>query len=281
MAPPGSPPPRSRWRRAARPGSSSIRPGAAARDGHDALRDHAFLESQERMLMVLEDGREAEALAVFAKWGLDCAVVGRVTDTGRMVLTWQGRTVADVPVAPVSGARRSTTARSNRPGACRSRPATARPVPHAEAPLRLMGSPDLASKRWIWEQYDHMVMADTAQRPTGDAVVVRIHSPIAAWRSRPTAPPLLLCRSGARWPSGRWQRRGATWSPWRAPARDHPAPNFGNPNGRGSWASRRLCRGHGGSLPGTRLPGRRVTSRPTTRPTATRSCRRRTWAASA
>jgi phosphoribosylformylglycinamidine synthase len=134
-------------------------------------------ESQERMLMVLEDGRESEALAVFAKWELDCAVIGRVTDTGRMVLRWQGAVVADVPVAPVSGAspvydRPAEPTPRRVPLAASDREAV---LPHAEALLRLLGSPDLASKRWIWEQYDHMVMGDTVQRPGGDAAVVRVH----------------------------------------------------------------------------------------------------------
>ncbi len=134
-------------------------------------------ESQERMLMVIEDGREAEAFAIFAKWGLDCAVIGRVTDTGRMVLRWRGGTVADVPVAPVSGASpvydRPAAPTSRRvPLAASDREAV---LPHREALLSLLRSPDLASKRWIWEQYDHMVMADTIQRPGGDAAVVRVH----------------------------------------------------------------------------------------------------------
>ncbi|MGD9511506.1 MAG: phosphoribosylformylglycinamidine synthase subunit PurL [Geminicoccaceae bacterium] len=134
-------------------------------------------ESQERMLMVLERGREAEALAVFAKWGLDCAVIGRVTDTGHMVLRWDGRTVADVPVAPVSGAspvyqRPCEPTPKRVPIAASDREAV---IPHRDALLRLFGSPDLASKRWIWEQYDHMVGADTVQRPGSDAAVVRVH----------------------------------------------------------------------------------------------------------
>jgi phosphoribosylformylglycinamidine synthase len=134
-------------------------------------------ESQERMLMVLEDGREAEAFAVFAKWELDCAVIGRVTGTGRMVLRWHGQTVADVPVAPVSGAspvydRPSEPAPKRLPLPANASEAV---LPHHEALLRLVGSPDLASKRWIFEQYDHMVMGDTVQRPGGDAAVVRVH----------------------------------------------------------------------------------------------------------
>ena len=134
-------------------------------------------ESQERMLMVLEEGREAEAEAVFQKWGLAFARVGRVTDSGRMVLRWEGAIVADVPIAPVSGAS----------------PVYDRPhLPTAKQPqirsvdadlagnagdllLQLMGSPDIASKRWIFEQYDHSVMADTVQPPGGDAAVIRVH----------------------------------------------------------------------------------------------------------
>jgi phosphoribosylformylglycinamidine synthase subunit PurL len=135
-------------------------------------------ESQERMLMVAHAGREAEAVAIFVKWGLDCAVVGRVTDTGRMVLKWQGDVVADVPVAPVAGAS---------PVLDRPYERTPAPVPMPNADpqhmgaadqllLRVMGLPDVASKRWIFEQYDHMVMADTVMLPgAGDAAVVRVH----------------------------------------------------------------------------------------------------------
>ena len=135
-------------------------------------------ESQERMLMVVEVGREAEAMAVFAKWELDCAVVGRVTDTGRMVLKWQGEVVADVPVAPVAGASPVL----DRPYVKTSPPV---PLPNADPQkmgradqllLQVMGLPDIASKRWIFEQYDHMVMADTVMLPgAGDAAVVRVH----------------------------------------------------------------------------------------------------------
>ncbi len=133
-------------------------------------------ESQERMLMVLRVGREDEARAVFEKWGLDFAVVGRVTDTGRMVVRYQGAVAADLPVAPISGA----SPVYERPFERTAPPALtaadeAAPVPHREALLRLLGSPDLSSKRWIWEQYDHTVMGDTVQRPGGGAAVVRVH----------------------------------------------------------------------------------------------------------
>jgi len=134
-------------------------------------------ESQERMLLVLEAGREAEAMAIFRKWELEFATVGEVTDSGRMILTWRGETVADVPIAPVSGAS---------PVYDRPYERTPRPLPiygrdHLKLPppadclLEMVGLPDLASKRWIFEQYDHMVMADTVQRPGGDAAVIRVH----------------------------------------------------------------------------------------------------------
>jgi phosphoribosylformylglycinamidine synthase len=134
-------------------------------------------ESQERMLLVLAEGREHLAAAVFEKWGLDFAVVGRVTDTGRMVIRWQGAVAADLPIAPVSGASpvydRPT---ADGPAAI---PVVAEninpPVDALTALRRLLGAPDLASKRWIWEQYDHQVMADTVVGPGFGAAIVRIH----------------------------------------------------------------------------------------------------------
>jgi phosphoribosylformylglycinamidine synthase subunit PurL len=132
-------------------------------------------ESQERMLMVLKPGREAEAEAIFAKWQLDFAVIGRVTDTGRMVLRWQGETVCDIPLGPLADEAPSY----NRPWTPTPPPRALVDVPECRDPaadlLRLLASPDLASRRWIWEQYDHMVGADTVQRPGGDAAVVRVH----------------------------------------------------------------------------------------------------------
>ena len=133
-------------------------------------------ESQERMLMVLKPGREDEAAAIFRKWELDFAVIGRVTDTGRMVLTHKGETVCDIPLGPLAD-----DAPALRPAACEdAAPASGRQTcptctdPAADL-LTLMASPDIASRRWIWEQYDHMVGADTVQRPGGDAGVVRVH----------------------------------------------------------------------------------------------------------
>jgi phosphoribosylformylglycinamidine synthase II len=134
-------------------------------------------ESQERMLLVLRQGAEERARAVFAKWELDCVTVGRVTDTGSMVLRWAGEPVAEVPIAPVSGGAplyQRPHVETAAPPAIAPRYVD-EPLPPGDALRRLLGSPDLASKRWIFEQYDYMVMGDTVQRPGGDAAVVRIH----------------------------------------------------------------------------------------------------------
>jgi len=134
-------------------------------------------ESQERMLMVLKPGCEPAARAIFEKWELDFAIIGRVTDSDRLVLLEHGQVVADIPVPPlVSEAPIYDRSRSEppRPPALADRSA-ADDVAIGDALLQLIGSPDLCSRRWIWEQYDHMVMADTAQRPGGDAAVVRVH----------------------------------------------------------------------------------------------------------
>ena len=134
-------------------------------------------ESQERMLMVLKPGAEEAARKIFEKWELDFAIIGRVTEGERLVLKENGTVVADIPVPPlVSEAPEYDRPRST-PPAPDAMPdlIPAIDTPIADSLLQLLGSPDLCSKRWIWEQYDHMVMADTAQRPGGDAAVVRIH----------------------------------------------------------------------------------------------------------
>ena len=136
-------------------------------------------ESQERMLMVIRPDAAERARAVFETWGVDFAVVGRVTDTGRLVLKAGGAVVGDLPVRPLV---------DQAPVYERAYVLTPRPAPLADAPAgeasapapmealqRLLAAPDLCSKRWIWEQYDHMVMADTVQPPGGDAAVVRVH----------------------------------------------------------------------------------------------------------
>ncbi|MBI1328742.1 MAG: phosphoribosylformylglycinamidine synthase subunit PurL [Alphaproteobacteria bacterium] len=132
-------------------------------------------ESQERMLAVLKPGREAEAEAIFKKWELDFAVIGITTDTKRLVVKHKGAVVADMPITALSD----------------EAPIYERPFEHrapvagtpkfdpskkvTDSLVKLLGTPDMASRRWIWEQYDYTVMADTVQCPGGDAAVVRVH----------------------------------------------------------------------------------------------------------
>ncbi|MDH5411867.1 MAG: AIR synthase related protein, partial [Alphaproteobacteria bacterium] len=127
--------------------------------------------------IVLKPGREAEARAIFEKWELDFAVIGRVTDTGRLVLKFHGETVGDINVAPLV----DNAPEYDRPWEPTPKSAivkiddVAAPNDPMAALKQIVGCPNMASRRWIWEQYDHMVMADTNQRPGGDAAVVRIH----------------------------------------------------------------------------------------------------------
>ncbi len=131
-------------------------------------------ESQERMLMVLKPGREEMAKAIFEKWELDFAVIGEITDTGKLTLTFGGEVVGDMPInslvedAPEYERPYEYTAK-------RDAADVAAPADLNKAVLDLIGGPNLCSRRWIWEQYDHMVMGDTIQRPGGDAAVVRVH----------------------------------------------------------------------------------------------------------
>lgn len=132
-------------------------------------------ESQERMLMILKPGREAAAEAVFRKWALDFAVIGEVTDTRRLQLDWRGERVCDLPLDPIG----DEAPRYDRPWVPTPPPAPLGDVADSDDLaadlLGLLGSPDIASRRWVWEQYDHMVGADTVIRPGADAAVVRVH----------------------------------------------------------------------------------------------------------
>jgi phosphoribosylformylglycinamidine synthase len=138
-------------------------------------------ESQERMLMVLKPGKEPMAEAIFRKWELDFAVIGEVTDTGHMVLEWNGEVVCDIPLGPLA----DDAPLYDRPHlSLEEYKAWAKVAPLGDVPestgigadlLKLMACPDLASRRWIWEQYDSQVGADTLQKSGGDAAVVRVH----------------------------------------------------------------------------------------------------------
>ncbi len=133
-------------------------------------------ESQERMLMVLHPEKEAEAEAIFRKWGLDFAVIGKTTDTLRFVVKHGGEVMADLPIkelgdeAPLYDRPHIPTPKPEKLDAA-SLPA---PISIDAALRKLVACPDLASKRWVWEQYDHLILGNTVLGPGGDAAVVRI-----------------------------------------------------------------------------------------------------------
>jgi phosphoribosylformylglycinamidine synthase II len=133
-------------------------------------------ESQERMLMVIRPEARDQARAIFEKWELDFAEIGKLTDSGHLVLRWHGDVACDIPVEPLV----SEAPVYDRPWvATPARPDIDAASVTAKADIgaalvTLIGAPDLASRRWIWEQYDHLVMGHTRQRPGGDAAVVRL-----------------------------------------------------------------------------------------------------------
>lgn len=133
-------------------------------------------ESQERMLMVLDPAKEEEAEAIFRKWNLDFAVIGKTTDTLRFEVKHQGAIKADLPIKELGDAapvydRPHVAALQTSPIDAST---VAARVSSAEALLQLLASPDLCSKRWIYEQYDHLIFGNTVQAPGGDAAVIRI-----------------------------------------------------------------------------------------------------------
>ena len=196
-------------------------------------------ECQERMLMILKPGREAEAEAIFRKWGLDFAVIGKTTDTGRMIVTHKG----------TGGSRPSGDKLANsaplyeRPWVATVPPKVILPewVPAPNAILdtlkTMMGTQHLCSRRWIWEQYDHMVMGDTVQRPGGDAAVVRVHGTTQGPRShlRRDAP-LRRRRSGHGHQAGRGRDLAQPDRRRCRPARHHRQHELRQPG---------AARGHG------------------------------------
>ena len=146
------------------------------RETHMTGYEMLLSESQERMLMVLKPGRESEAEAIFLRWGLDFAVVGSLTDTGRMVVHHEGRMIADMPLEPLAdGAPEYDRPYTPTPLAPHIDPSQVDDTNINDVLKTLMGCSEIASRRWIYEQYDSMVMGDTLAGPGGDAALVRVH----------------------------------------------------------------------------------------------------------
>ncbi len=132
-------------------------------------------ESQERMLMVLRPEKEEQAEAIFRKWGLDFAIVGRTTDDLRFRILHLGKEVANLPIKDLG----DKAPEYDRPWVEPAKPAplAATDVPQADvadALLKMLGGPDLSSRRWVWQQYDTLIQGNSLQIPGGDAGVVRV-----------------------------------------------------------------------------------------------------------
>ena len=134
-------------------------------------------ESQERMLIILEDGREKEAKKIFDKWDLDFVVIGKTTSTNNLTLKFKEQIVAEIPIdalatkAPVYDRKWTKTKLPEK----KIKIKDLKKIKLQEAFLRIIASPNQSNKRWVTDQFDQMVMGDTAQRSGSDAAIVRIH----------------------------------------------------------------------------------------------------------
>ncbi|MGB8313975.1 MAG: phosphoribosylformylglycinamidine synthase subunit PurL [Aestuariivirga sp.] len=144
------------------------------REEHMTAYEMMLSESQERMLMVLRPELEKQAEAIFHKWGLDFAIVGKTTDTLRFIIKHEGEVKADLPIKQMG----DEAPEYDRPWVEPKKLPLLTDVPAPNdlkaAILKIIGSPDMCSRRWVWEQYDHLIGSNTAQIPGGDAGVVRV-----------------------------------------------------------------------------------------------------------
>ncbi len=133
-------------------------------------------ESQERMLMVLKPEKQAEAEAVFRKWGLDFAIIGETTDTLKFRIEHHKELMANLPIKELG----DEAPEYDRPWVETPKPAPLdpetieAPADLGDALMRIVGSPDQSSRRWVWEQYDHLILGNTVQKPGGDAAVIKL-----------------------------------------------------------------------------------------------------------
>ena len=168
--------------------SSSVEMGAKGDLGIELNLDHVpcreegmtayemmLSESQERMLMILRPEMEQASHAIFKKWGLDFAIIGKTTDTLRFVIKHGGEVKADLPIKQMG----DEAPEYDRPWVePKKQPVLndiAAPADLKAAILKITGSPDMCSRRWVWEQYDSLIQSNSAQIPGGDAGVVRIN----------------------------------------------------------------------------------------------------------
>ena len=135
-------------------------------------------ESQERMLIILENGKEEKAKKIFDKWNLDFALIGKTTNSKKIELTFENKKVAEIPIniltenAPIYDRKWKKT---KLPQKFKFDKNEFKKLKVADVLKKILSSPNTCDKKWIWQQYDHTVMGDTIQKPGGDSGVVRIH----------------------------------------------------------------------------------------------------------
>ena len=135
-------------------------------------------ESQERMLIVLEKGKEEYAKKIFDKWNLDFAIIGKTTNSKKIELLFNNKKVAEIPIdllaekAPIYDRKWKKT---KLPQKLKFNKDDFKSFKLSDCLKKILANPNIASKHWVWDQYDHTVMGDTIQKPGGNAGVVRVH----------------------------------------------------------------------------------------------------------
>ena len=135
-------------------------------------------ESQERMLIILENGKEEHAKKIFDKWNLDFAVIGKTTKSKKIELYFDEEKVADIPVNTLVENSPMYDRKWKKAKLPKKNKIEKEDIKHLkviDVLKKILGNPNVCSKEWIWQQYDHTVMGDTIQKPGGDAGVVRVH----------------------------------------------------------------------------------------------------------
>jgi phosphoribosylformylglycinamidine synthase len=135
-------------------------------------------ESQERMLIILENGKEEKAKKIFDKWNLDFAIIGKTTNSKKIELAFENKKVAEIPInilaenAPIYDRKWKKT---KLPQKFKFNKNKFKKLKVTDVLKKILSNPNICDKKWIWQQYDHTVMGDTIQKPGGDSGVVRIH----------------------------------------------------------------------------------------------------------
>jgi phosphoribosylformylglycinamidine synthase subunit PurL len=135
-------------------------------------------ESQERMLIVLENGKEEQAKEIFDKWNLDFAIIGKTTKSKKIELYFNDKQVVDIPVNTLvenSPMYDRKWKKAKLPKKNKIKKENLNNLKLIDVLKKILSNPNVCSKEWIWQQYDHTVMGDTIQKPGGDSGVVRIH----------------------------------------------------------------------------------------------------------